>query len=296
MLRTVVPYSARQFGRAIIMPNLAPPVTTVAEAITYRERIRAAVPGGMVFEPLMTCYLTDNTDPDEVERGHREGVFAAVKLYPANATTNSDYGVSSWDNIRPVLERLEKIAMPLLIHGEEADPEIDIFDREAAFIERVLGWMTKDYPALRIVLEHVTTAEGVDFVRGTDSNIAATITPHHLMINRNALFVGGIRPHMYCLPVAKRERHRLALRAAATGDDASIKAAADSRRRGRSGNRHIRPRSGFYRAGLGLDDKGLPGTSDRAGACHHRRRRRFRARDGFEYCGHDHTASPDDQP
>jgi dihydroorotase len=228
MLRTIVPFTARQFGRAIIMPNLVPPVTTVAEAIAYRDRILAAVPDGLDFTPLMTCYLTDNTDPDEVEAGHRDGIFTAIKLYPANATTNSNYGVTSWDIIRPVLARLEKIGMPLLIHGEEADPAIDIFDREAMFIENVLSWMVKDYPALKIVLEHITTEEGVAFVRESGPNIAATITPHHLMINRNALLAGGIRPHMYCLPIAKRERHRLALRKAATGGETAFFLGTDS--------------------------------------------------------------------
>jgi dihydroorotase len=228
MLRTVVPFSARQFGRAIVMPNLVPPVTTVAEAASYRDRILAAVPAGMDFTPLMTCYLTDKTDPDEVEAGHRDGIFTAVKLYPANATTNSDYGVTSWDNIRPVLARMEKIGMPLLVHGEEGAADIDIFDREAVFIERVLSWMVKDYPDLKIVLEHITTEDGASFVRDRGPNIAATITPHHLMINRNALLAGGIRPHMYCLPVAKRERHRLALREAATGGDTAFFLGTDS--------------------------------------------------------------------
>jgi len=228
MLSTVVPFTARQFGRAIIMPNLAPPVTNAAEAVSYRDRILAAVPAGLDFTPLMTCYLTDNTDADEIEAGHADGVFTAVKLYPANATTNSNHGVTSWDNIRPVLARLEKIGMPLLIHGEEADPEIDIFDREAMFIDRVLSWMVKEYPSLKIVLEHITTEEGVAFVREGGPNIGATITPHHLMINRNALLAGGIRPHMYCLPVAKRERHRLALRQAATGGEAPFFLGTDS--------------------------------------------------------------------
>lgn len=228
MLRAVLPYTARQFGRAIIMPNLVPPVTTAAEALAYRDRILAALPEGLSFEPLMTCYLTDNADPDALEAGHGDGVFTAVKLYPANATTNSDFGVTSWDNIRPVLARMEKIGMPLLIHGEEASSDIDIFDREKVFIDRVLSWMVADYPALKIVLEHVTTAEGEAFVRESGSNVGATITPHHLMINRNALLVGGIRPHMYCLPVAKRERHRLALRAAATSGDASFFLGTDS--------------------------------------------------------------------
>ena len=228
MLRAVLPFTARRFGRAIVMPNLVPPVTTVADAVAYRERILAALPAGVAFQPLMTCYLTDGADPEEVERGHREGVFTAVKLYPANATTNSTYGVTAWENIRPVLARLEKIGMPLLIHGEEADPAIDIFDREAVFIERVLGWMVKDYPALKIVLEHVTTEEGAAFVADSGPNIGATVTPHHLMINRNAILAGGIRPHMYCLPVAKREKHRLALRAAATGGNPSFFLGTDS--------------------------------------------------------------------
>ena len=228
MLRAVLPFTARQFGRAIVMPNLVPPVTTAAAAAAYRERIIAALPDGASFTPLMTCYLTDDTDPDEVERGHHESVFTAVKLYPANATTNAAHGVTEWRNIRPVLARLERIGMPLLIHGEEADPAIDIFDREAVFIERVLGWMVRDYPELRIVLEHVTTEDGVDFVRDSGPHIAATITPHHLLINRNALLAGGIRPHMYCLPVAKRERHRLALRVAATSRDASFFLGTDS--------------------------------------------------------------------
>lgn len=228
MLRAVVPFTARQVGRAIIMPNLVPPVTTVAEAIAYRDRILAAVPAGLDFIPLMTCYLTDNTNPDEVEAGFRDKIFTAIKLYPANATTNSDYGVTSWDNIRPVLARLEKIGMPLLIHGEEADPAIDIFDREAMFIDNVLSWMVRDYPALRIVLEHITTEQGVAFVRHSGTNIGATITPHHLMINRNALLAGGIRPHMYCLPVAKREKHRLALRQAATSGDSAFFLGTDS--------------------------------------------------------------------
>ncbi|MDC0032986.1 dihydroorotase [Alphaproteobacteria bacterium] len=228
MLRTVLPYTIRQFGRAVIMPNLIPPITTEAQAIAYRNQIMAAVPIGMKFTPLMTSYLTDESDPDVIQAGYHDGVFAAVKLYPANATTNSDYGVSSLDNIRSVLARLEKIDMPLLVHGEEADPEIDIFDREAMFIDRVLSGLVRDYPALRIVLEHITTAEGVAFVKEHGANIAATITPHHLIINRNALLAGGIRPHMYCLPVAKRERHRLALRQVAASGEASFFLGTDS--------------------------------------------------------------------
>jgi len=229
MLQAVLPWTAGRFGRAIVMPNLTPPVTSVADAEAYRARILAALPEGARFAPLMTCYLTDTTDPDEVERGFREDVFTAVKLYPANATTNSAFGVTAWENVRPVLARLERIGMPLLIHGEEADPAIDIFDREKMFIERVLaGWMMRDYPELRVVLEHVTTEEGVDFVREAGDHVAATITPHHLVINRNDILVGGIRPHLYCLPVAKRERHRLALRKAATSGDPGFFLGTDS--------------------------------------------------------------------
>ena len=216
MLRDVLPWTARQFGRAIVMPNLDPPVTDTARASAYRERIMAALPEGLRFEPLMTCYLTDRTDPDDLARGHAEGVFTAAKLYPAGATTNSAHGVTSIANIRPVLARMERIGLPLLVHGEVTDPEIDIFDREAVFLERVLAPLRRDFPALKIVLEHVTTVEGVAFVEESGPGIGATITPHHLIINRNALFAGGLRPHAYCLPVAKRERHRLALRRAAT--------------------------------------------------------------------------------
>ncbi len=216
MLAAVLPWTARQFGRAIVMPNLDPPVTDAAKAAAYRDRIRAALPEELAFEPLMTCYLTDGTDPDDLARGHAEGVFTAAKLYPAGATTNSAHGVTDIANIRPVLARMEGIGMPLLVHGEVTDPAIDIFDREAVFLERVLGPLRRDFPELKVVLEHVTTEDGVAFVEGSGPGIAATITPHHLLINRNAMFAGGLRPHAYCLPVAKRERHRLALRRAAT--------------------------------------------------------------------------------
>jgi dihydroorotase len=216
MLSAVLPWSARQFARAIVMPNLDPPVTDSAKAAAYRERIRAALPDGAAFEPLMTCYLTDRTDPDDLARGHAEGVFTAAKLYPAGATTNSAHGVSDIAKLRPVLARMERIGMPLLVHGEVTDPDIDIFDREAVFLERVLGPMRADFPGLRIVLEHVTTADGAAFVEDGSPGIAGTITPQHLILNRNALFAGGLRPHAYCLPVVKRERHRLALRRAAT--------------------------------------------------------------------------------
>jgi len=216
MLAHVVPYTARQFARAIVMPNLSPPVTTAAESIAYRDRIRDAIPAGLDFTPLIVAYLTDRTDPDEMARGHAEGVFTAAKLYPAHATTGSAHGVTDIANIRPVLERMQAIGMPLLIHGEVTDHDVDIFDREAVFVERTLTPLVRDFPALKIVLEHITTAEAAAFVAEAPATVAATITPQHLHINRNAMLVGGIRPHAYCLPVAKRERHRLAVRAAAT--------------------------------------------------------------------------------
>ena len=216
MLGAVLPWTAHRFARAIVMPNLLPPVTTVAAAEAYRARIMAALPPGARFTPLMTCYLTDDTDPAEVERGYRNGVFAAVKLYPARATTNAAHGVTDIAKTQPTLERMAALGMPLLIHGEVADPEVDVFDREALFIDRVLGPLMSRHPELKIVLEHITTADAVRFVAAAGPNLAATITAHHLMINRNALFAGGLRPHMYCLPVAKREPHRLALRRAAT--------------------------------------------------------------------------------
>jgi len=228
MLRAVVPYTARQFARAIVMPNLAPPVTDVAAAIAYRDRILAALPTGMDFTPLMTCYLTDATDPAEIERGFAEGVFTAAKLYPAHATTNSAHGVTDIANIRAVLEVMQRIGMPFLVHGEVTDPDIDIFDREAVFIDRVLAGLVRDMPALKIVFEHITTADAAAFVSSGPPTLAATITPHHLHINRNAMFVGGIRPHAYCLPVAKREAHRLALRSAATSGSAKFFLGTDS--------------------------------------------------------------------
>jgi dihydroorotase len=216
MLAAVAPFTARQFGRAIVMPNLVPPVTRVDAARAYRDRILAVLPAGSRFTPLMACYLTDEADPDEIARGHADGVFAACKLYPANATTNSAAGVTDVRRLHPALEVMQRIGMPLLIHGEVTDPDVDIFDREAVFIERVLVGLLADFPELKVVLEHITTAEAADFVSGSGANLAATVTPHHLAINRNALFDGGLRPHAYCLPVAKRERHRRAVRRAAT--------------------------------------------------------------------------------
>jgi dihydroorotase len=219
MLKQVSPYTARQFGRAIVMPNLVPPITDVAAARAYRQRIVGALPAGADFTPLMTCYLTDMTLPEEVARGFEEGVFVAVKLYPAHTTTNSEFGVTDLDRTMPVLERMAGLGMPLLVHGEVTDPEVDIFDREAVFIDRVLDPLRRRIPELRIVLEHITTEEAAQYVASSATNLAATITAHHLVINRNAIFVGGIRPHLYCLPIAKREKHRLALRRAATSGD-----------------------------------------------------------------------------
>ncbi len=212
MLKTVVPYTSEVYGRAIVMPNLAPPVTTVAAAVAYRERILAAVPAGHRFTPLMTCYLTDTLDPDELERGFHEGVFTAAKLYPANATTNSSHGVTSTEAIMPVLERMEKIGMPLLVHGEVTHADIDIFDREARFIETVMIPLRQRLPGLKVVMEHITTKDAAEYVRDGNELLAATITPQHLMFNRNHMLVGGIRPHLYCLPILKRNVHQQALR------------------------------------------------------------------------------------
>ncbi|WP_395398015.1 dihydroorotase [Novosphingobium sp. BL-8A] len=215
MLKAVVDYTARQFARAIVMPNLTPPVITVAAAEAYRQRILDALPADADFTPLMTCYLTDGADPEEIARGYEQGVFAACKLYPAHATTNSAHGVTDVRKLTGLLETMQRIGMPLLIHGEVTDRDVDIFDREAVFIERVLAPLVRDYPGLKVVFEHITTAEAVDFVAGSGPLIGATITPQHMIINRNAIFDGGIRPHAYCLPVAKREQHRLAVRKAA---------------------------------------------------------------------------------
>ena len=228
MLTGVLGHTARQFARAIVMPNLSPPVTTVADAVAYRERILAALEPGATFQPLMTCYLTDGADPDEIERGYAAKVFTACKLYPAHATTNSAHGVTDIRNIHPALERMQKIGMPLLLHGEVTDPGIDIFDREAVFIDRVFSRLSADFPELKTVLEHITTAEAAAFVEAGGPHVAATITPHHLRINRNAMFEGGIRPHFYCLPVAKREHHRLALRKAAVSGSAKFFLGTDS--------------------------------------------------------------------
>jgi dihydroorotase len=214
-LATVVPHSARQFARAIVMPNLRPPVTSAAQAAAYRERIFAALPPGIAFEPLMTLYLTDRLPPDEIRRAREAGV-AAVKLYPAGATTNSDAGVTELRHTWPTLEAMQREGLPLLVHGEVTDPAVDVFDREAVFIDRQLIPLRRDFPELKIVVEHLTTREGAQYVAQADARTAATVTAHHLLFNRNALFSGGLRPHFYCLPVLKGEEHRRALVAAVT--------------------------------------------------------------------------------
>lgn len=228
MLQAVLPETARDFGRAIIMPNLVPPVVTGAQASAYRDRIMAALPDGMDFTPLMTLYLTEDTDPADVAAAHASGLVKAVKLYPAGATTNSSSGVSNFDKVRSVLDKMAEIGLPLCVHGEVTDAEIDIFDREAVFIDRVLDPIRKATPGLKVVMEHITTRDGVDYVKSNARDLGATITTHHLIINRNHLLVGGIKPHYYCLPVAKREEHRLALRAAATSGDSRFFLGTDS--------------------------------------------------------------------
>jgi len=251
MLAKVAPYTARQFARAIVMPNLVPPVTTIEEAIGYRERIlKVSVPG---FEPLMTCYLTDHSSPDEIERGFEEGVWVAAKLYPAGATTNSASGVTDIQNIYPTLTRMEKIGMVLCVHGEVTDPVVDVFDREAVFIDRVLEPVTRDFPALKIVFEHITTKEAVQFVQSTGPNIGATVTPQHLIINRNAIFAGGLRPHAYCLPVAKREKHRLAVRQATTSGSAKFFLGTDSAPHARGAKESACGCAGIFNAPFALE-------------------------------------------
>ncbi len=226
-MAAVVPDTARQFARAVIMPNLKPPVTTTALAEAYRERIKAAMPADAHFEPLMTLYLTDHLPPDEIIRAKEAGVVA-VKLYPAGATTNSDAGVTDLRKTYATLEAMQRVGMPLLVHGEVTNADIDLFDREAVFIDTQLIPLRRDFPALKIVFEHITTLEAAQYVAGADANTAATITAHHLLYNRNAMFIGGVRPHYYCLPVLKREKHRLALVAAATGSSAKFFLGTDS--------------------------------------------------------------------
>lgn len=228
MLARVLPDTARRFARAIVMPNLSPPVATVADAAAYRARILAARPEGMQFEPLMTLYLTAATTPEEIVRAKESGFVHAVKFYPAHATTNAQHGVSDLRQCAAVLEAMQRVDLPLLMHGEVTDPDVDVFDREAVFVERHLAPLVRDFPALRVVLEHITTQAAAEFVAAAPANVAATITAHHLLLNRNAIFQGGLRPHHYCLPVLKRERHRQALLAAATGGDPKFFLGTDS--------------------------------------------------------------------
>ncbi len=253
MLERVVSYTARSFRRAIVMPNLRPPVTTVAAARNYRDRIVAACADGVAFTPLMTAYLTDDIAAEEIERGFREGVFTAAKLYPANATTNSAAGVTDLARLADVLTTMESIGMPLLIHGEVTDGDVDVFDREAVFIERHLKPLLARYPELRVVFEHITTEQAVDFVGSADRNLAATITPHHLHINRNAMFRGGLRSDFYCLPVAKREFHRLALRKAATSGDHRFVLGTDSAPHARAGKETSCGCAGIFNAPHALE-------------------------------------------
>jgi len=228
LLQAVLPESARHFARALIMPNLVPPVVTAAQAAAYRDRILAVLPTGAAFLPMMTLYLTETTDPADVAAAHAGGVVTAVKLYPAGATTNSQSGVTDFGRVRPVLEKMAEIGLPLCVHGEVTDPAVDIFDREAVFIDRVLDPIRRATPGLRVVMEHITTAEGVAYARSGGRDLGATITTHHLFLNRNHILAGGIRPHYYCLPVAKRESHRQALREAATSGEARFFLGTDS--------------------------------------------------------------------
>jgi len=251
-LQTVVPHTARQFGRAIIMPNLKPPVTTAAQAVAYRDRIRAAVPAGVDFEPLMTLYLTDNLAPDEIARAREAGVVA-LKLYPAGATTNSDAGVTDIRKTYPTLEAMQRHGLKLLVHGEVTDAEIDLFDREAVFIDQQLIPLRRDFPALKIVMEHITTREAAQYVAQADENLAATVTAHHLLYNRNALFTGGVRPHYYCLPVLKREVHRQALVDAVTSGSPKFFLGTDSAPHPAHLKEHASGCAGCYTAHVALE-------------------------------------------
>jgi dihydroorotase len=251
-MAAVLPASARRFGRAIVMPNLKPPVATTESALAYRERIRAATPAGVRFEPLMTLYLTDRLSADEVRRAKDAGI-AAVKLYPAGATTNSEAGVTDMRRVRPALEAMQRVGLPLLVHGEVVDPAVDVFDRERVFIERELAPLRHDYPELRIVLEHLTTREGAQYVAEAGAHTAATITAHHLLYNRNAIFAGGLRPHWYCLPVLKREVHRQALVAAATSGSDRYFLGTDSAPHAASLKEHASGCAGCYTAPAALE-------------------------------------------
>jgi dihydroorotase len=251
-LAAVLPHTARQFGRAIVMPNLRPPVTTAAQAIAYRQRILAALPPGAGFEPLMTLYLTDQLAPDEIARARDAGVVA-VKLYPAGATTNSDAGVTDLRKTYPTLEAMQRLGLLLLVHGEVTDPAVDVFDREAVFIDRVMTPLRRDFPDLKIVFEHITTKEAAQFVAEADARLAATVTAHHLLYNRNALFTGGVRPHYYCLPVLKREKHRRALVGAATSGNPRFFLGTDSAPHAAHLKEHAQGCAGCYTALTALE-------------------------------------------
>jgi len=252
-LRAVLPDTAYRFARAIVMPNLKPPVRTVEEARAYRERILAALPAGLRFEPLMTLYLTDNTTPDEIVKARASGFVHAVKYYPAGATTNSDFGVTAVEKTYPALEAMAEQGVPLLVHGEVTDPEVDVFDREAAFIERVLIPVLRRFPTLKLVLEHTTTRDGIEFVKQAPANVAATLTAHHLLYNRNAMFKGGIRPHFYCLPVLKREAHRQALIEAAISGGPKFFLGTDSAPHAKGAKECACGCAGIYSAHAGIE-------------------------------------------
>ncbi len=266
MLQAVLPATARVFARAIVMPNLKPPITSVEAAVAYRDRIMAALPDGVIFTPLMTAYLTDDLDAEVLRQGHRKGVMTAAKLYPANATTNSAAGVTDLMRIAPVLETMEELGMPLLIHGEVTDPEVDVFDREAVFIERHLIPLRQRHPGLKVVLEHITTKQAVQYVSGRDSRLAATITPHHLHLNRNAMFAGGLRSDFYCLPVVKRETHRQALVTAATSGESCFFLGTDSAPHPRSGKESACGCAGIFNALHALESYAT--VFEKAGALH----------------------------
>ena len=252
-LAAVLPDTARRFARAVVMPNLKPPVTTVALAAAYRDRILAALPAGMGFTPLMTLYLTDNMPPTEIDAVRASGFVHAIKLYPAGATTNSDAGVSDLKKCAATLARMEKLGVPLLVHGEVTEPAVDIFDREAVFIDTVLKPLLRDFPGLKVVLEHITTRNGIDFVKAGGANVAGTLTAHHLLLNRNAIFAGGIRPHHYCLPVLKRESHRQALVAAAISGNPKFFLGTDSAPHAQSAKETACGCAGCYTAHAGIE-------------------------------------------
>ncbi len=253
VLNDIIPHTAARFGRAIIMPNLKPPITTTEQAVAYQQRIQAAVPNGINFTPLMTLYLTDNMRADEIATAKQSGIVHAVKYYPAGATTNSDAGVTDLKKTYTALESLQQHGMPLLIHGEVTTPEIDVFDREAVFIDSVLQPLLKDFPELKVVLEHITTAQAVDFIQSTSKNIAATITPQHLLFNRNDIFKGGIRPHYYCLPILKREQHREALVKAATSGNPKFFLGTDSAPHSQTAKQNACGCAGIYSAHAAIE-------------------------------------------